>query len=211
MKKIFLLALLFIGGTQLSQSQVQFGIKGGVNYNSKSITNVSSDILSGAKSKTGFHAGVWTRIKIPVIGLFIQPELVYTQLSNDITYKKVVGGVVGTQNIGTSYEFRKFDIPVLLGKKVFSIGRVFAGPTFQYVIDGDFGLSDLKDVKSDGFTLGMQLGFGVDIGKLGIDARWERAFSDTESSFTRDLVGVSNKTTFDTRVNQIIIGLSYRF
>jgi len=207
MKKIFLLALLFIGGTQLTQSQIQFGIKGGVNYNSKSITNVSTDILSGAKRKTGFHAGVWTRIKIPVIGLFIQPELVYTQLSNDITYKRVVGGVIGIENVGTSYEFRKIDIPVLLGKKVFGIGRVFAGPTFQYVIDGDFSLSDLKDVKSDGFTLGMQLGFGVDIGKIGLDARWERAFSNTESSFISGLT----KTTFDTRVNQIIIGLSYKF
>ncbi|MDO6743864.1 outer membrane beta-barrel protein [Tenacibaculum soleae] len=213
MKKIILLTLLFIGGVQLSQSQIQFGIKGGVNYNSKSITNVSSDIFSGAKSKTGFHAGIWTRIKIPVIGLYIQPELVYTQLNNDVTYKTQTSGIGGivVKNVVTSYEFRKIDVPVLLGKKVFRMGRIFAGPTFQYVIDGDFSISDLKDVKSDGFTLGMQLGFGIDIGKIGIDARWERAFSDTESNFTRDVLGVSNKTTFDTRVNQIIIGLSYRF
>ncbi|WP_271404912.1 outer membrane beta-barrel protein [Tenacibaculum soleae] len=213
MKKIILLVLLFIGVIQLSHSQIQFGIKGGVNYNSKSIANVSSDIFSGAKTKTGFHAGIWTRIKIPVIGLYIQPELVYTQLNNNVTYKTQTSGIGGivVKNVATSYEFKKIDVPVLLGKKVFGIGRVFAGPTFQYVIDGDFSISDLKDVKSDGFTLGMQLGFGIDIGKIGIDARWERAFSDTESNFTRDVLGVSNKTTFNTRVNQIIIGLSYRF
>ena len=207
MKKVILIVLFIIGGTQLIQSQIQFGIKGGVNYNSNSISNVSDDILSGAKSKTGFHGGIWTRIKIPVIGLFIQPELVYTQLSNDVVYlPKSINPTT------TSYEFRKIDIPVLLGKKVFGIGRVFAGPTFQYVLDGDFGLSNIKDVKSDGFTLGMQLGAGIDIGKLGLDVRWERAFSDTESSFTRDnIIGTTNKTTFDTRVNQIIVGLSYKF
>lgn len=213
MKKTILAIFFIIGGIQLTQSQIQFGIKGGVNYNSKSITNVSNDVLSGAKSKTGFHAGIWTRIKIPVIGLFIQPELVYTQLSNDLTYKiesSAIGGTV-IKNIATNYEFRKIDIPVLLGKKVFKFARIFAGPTFQYVIDGDFSLNDIKDVKSDGFTLGMQLGAGVDIGKLGIDVRWERGFSDTESSFTRSIVGVTSKTTFDTRVNQIIVGLSYRF
>ncbi len=199
MKKVILIVLLFIGGTQLSQSQIQFGIKGGVNYNSKSITNVSNDILSGAKSKTGFHAGIWLRGKIPVIGLFIQPELVYTQLSNDVVYLPK-----SANPTATTYEFRKIDIPVLLGKKVFSVGRIFAGPTFQYVINGDFGLSDIKNVKADGFSMGMQLGAGVDLGKLGLDIRWERAFSDTESS----LINTAN--TFDTRVNQIIVGLSYR-
>jgi hypothetical protein len=41
---------------------------------------------------------------------------------------------------------------------------------------------------------------------LGIDVRWERSFNDIESTF------LDNSTTieFDTRVNQIIIGLSYR-
>ena len=207
MKKVILMILLFIGGIQFTQSQIQFGIKGGVNYNSKSISNVSNDILSGAKSKTGFHAGIWLRGKIPIIGLFIQPELVYTQLSNEVIYLPK-----STNPTTTSYEFRKIDIPILLGKKVFGVGRIFAGPSFQYVLDGDFSLSDIKDVKSDGFTLGMQLGAGVDLGKLGLDIRWERGFSDTESSFTRNIVGnIANKTTFDTRVNQIIVGLSYKF
>ncbi|MCF2875830.1 MULTISPECIES: porin family protein [unclassified Tenacibaculum] len=201
MKKVILIALLFIGSIQFAQSQIHFGIKGGVNYNSKSISNVSSDILSGAKSKTGFHAGIWLRGKIPILGLFIQPELVYTQLSNEVVYLPK-----SANPSTTSYEFRKIDIPVLLGKKVFGIGRIFAGPSFQYVLDGDFSISDITNVKADGFSVGMQLGAGIDLGKLGLDVRWERAFSDTESSLLN-----TNTVNFDTRVNQIIVGLSYRF
>jgi opacity protein-like surface antigen len=203
MKKIFLLALLFIGGAQLSQSQVQFGIKGGVNYNSDSFLEVKTDVLSGAKSKTGFHAGIWTRIKIPVIGLYIRPELVYTSLKSELSIKNT--------NELASYDFQKIDIPVLLGKKIFKVAHIFAGPSFQYIIDGDFDLKSISDLKTDasGFTVGLQLGAGVELGKIGLDVRWERGFSDTESKLISS--NTDPDVDFDTRVNQIIIGLSYRF
>ncbi|WP_435263121.1 hypothetical protein [Tenacibaculum sp. nBUS_03] len=53
------------------------------------------------------------------------------------------------------------------------------------------------------------MGAGVELGKIGLDLRWERAFSDTESKLINSN-GAPN-VNFDTRVNQIIIGLSYRF
>ena len=201
MKKIILIICLFIGGTQLSNAQIQFGIKGGINYNSDSFDAVKADVFEGAKSKTGFHAGIWTRIKIPVIGFYIRPELVYTKLSNEVTY--LPKGI----NQTTTYNFQKIDIPVLLGKKIFGVGNIFIGPSFQYLLSSDFSFNDIKDVKADGFTMGLQFGGGIELGKLGIDVRWERAFSGIESTFAN---AANVKTTFDTRINQIIIGLSYR-
>lgn len=198
MKKAILIVCLAFAFCQTSNAQIDFGIKGGVNYNSNSIKETSQDVFDGAKNKTGFHAGIWLRAKIPVVGLYIRPELVYTNLENEVFYK--------TTNKTTSYSFQKIDIPVLIGKKVFGIGNVFIGPSFQYVLDSDFSISDIPDVNGDGFTVGMQLGGGIEIGKLGIDIRWERGFNDIESSF---LNGTTN-VTFDTRVNQIIIGLSLK-
>ncbi len=202
MKRIILVAIFTLGFNQFVNSQIDFGIKGGVNYNSESIEEVQTDIFDGAKSKTGFHAGIWTRIKLPVIGLYIRPELVYTQLSNEVTYLN--------KGIKTTYDFSKVDIPVLLGTKVFGVAHIFGGPSFQYILDSDFDIEDLKDVNSDGFSLGLQFGAGLELGKLGLDVRWERALSDTESSFVDSNVG-GNEVNFDTRVNQIIVGLSYRF
>ncbi len=202
MKKAILIVFLFLGGMQLAQSQIQFGIKGGINYNSDSFQEVQTDVLEGAKSKTGFHAGIWTRIKLPVIGLYIRPELVYTSLKSEISAKN--------SNEIATYDFQKIDVPVLLGKKIFKVAHIFAGPSFQYIIDGDFNLQSATDLTTDtsGFTVGLQLGAGVELGKLGLDVRWERTFSDTEST----LVGNgSPNVKFDTRVNQIIVGLSYRF
>lgn len=202
MKKIILAVCLLFIGAHMSQAQLNFGIKGGINYNSNSIKEVKTDVFSGAESKTGFHAGIWIQAKLPVTGLFIRPELVYTQLSNTVAYKADAAAIP----IGTSYDFRKIDIPVLIGKKIFSVGRIFIGPTFQYILEGDFGIDAISDVEADGFTMGLQLGAGVDLGKLGLDVRWERGFSDTESSLIN-----TDKIIYDTRVNQIIIGLSYKF
>lgn len=203
MKKVILMVFLFLGGVQLAQSQIQGGIKGGINYNSDSFADVKDDVFNGAKSKTGFHAGAWLRIKLPATGLYIRPELVYTQLSNEVSYEPA-----GFTAKTTTYEIQKIDIPVLLGFNFLKVGHVFAGPSFQYILDSDFNIEDLKQVDSDGFSVGLQLGAGVELGKLGLDIRWERALSDTEAEFVDSNVGNVN---FDTRVNQIIVGLSYRF
>jgi hypothetical protein len=80
MKKVFFIACFLFGIQQAMHCQVHIGIKGGINYNSNSIQEVSEDVFDGAKSKTGYHAGIWKRFKIPVIGLYVRPELVYTNL-----------------------------------------------------------------------------------------------------------------------------------
>ncbi|CAM1340672.1 porin family protein [Tenacibaculum aestuarii] len=207
MKKVVLMIFLFIGGVQLAQSQIQGGIKAGINYNSDSFSDVKNDVVfDNAKSKTGFHAGAWLRINLPVTDLYLRPELVYTQLSNEVSYQ--YNDLSSPQT--TTYKFQKIDIPVLVGMKFLKVAHVFAGPSFQYILDSDFDIKDLEQVDSDGFTVGLQFGAGVELGKLGFDIRWERALSDTESNFI-DNNNAGQNVNFDTRVNQIILGLSYRF
>lgn len=205
MKKAVLMIFLFVGGIQLAQSQIQGGIKGGINYNSNSFTDVKNDVVfDNAKSKTGFHAGAWLRINLPVTNLYLRPELVYTQLSNEVSYALNESITAKT----TTYDFQKIDIPVLVGMKFLKVAHVFGGPSFQYILDSDFNIEDLTQKDSDGFSVGVQFGAGIELGKLGLDVRWERALSDTEAKFIDSNI---NDVNFDTRVNQIIVGLSYRF
>ncbi|MDB4199360.1 PorT family protein [Polaribacter sp.] len=199
MKKVILMILLAFACSQTATAQIDFGVKAGLNYNSESIQSVSQDVFTGAESKTGYHAGVWLRFKLPIIGFYLRPELVYTNLENELLYK-------GSQT--TSYSFQKIDIPVLIGKKFFGIGNVFAGPSFQYLLKSDFSLNDISEVDTDGFSVGMQFGAGIELGNLGIDVRWERGLNTVESTFLN--VSTNTNVTFDTRVNQIIIGLSYK-
>ena len=186
--------------SQTSTAQIDFGVKAGLNYNSESIQETGQDLFEGAESKTGYHAGIWLRFKLPIIGFYLRPELVYTNLENELLYK---------ESQTTSYNFQKVDIPVLIGKKFFGIGNVFAGPSFQYILNSDFSLNDIENVDTDGFTVGLQVGAGIELNNLGIDVRWERGLNTVESTFLN--VSTNTNVTFDTRVNQIIIGLSYKF
>ena len=204
MKKVFLMISLAFAFSQTSTAQIDFGVKAGLNYNSESIQSVSEDVFTGAESKTGYHAGVWLRFKLPIIGFYLRPEIVYTNLENELLYK--IRETAPSQT--TSYNFQKIDIPVLIGKKFFGIGNVFAGPSFQYILNSDFSLNDISEVDTDGFSVGLQFGAGIELGNLGIDVRWERGLNTIESTF---LNALSERVTFDTRVNQIIIGLSYKF
>ena len=204
MKKVFLMMSLALACSQTSSAQLDFGVKAGLNYNSESIQSVSEDVFTGAESKTAYHAGVWLRFKLPIIGFYLRPEIVYTNLENELLYK--IRETAPSQT--TSYNFQKIDIPVLIGKKFFGIGNVFAGPSFQYILNSDFSLNDISEVDTDGFSVGLQFGAGIELGNLGIDVRWERGLNTIESTF---LNALSERVTFDTRVNQIIIGLSYKF
>jgi hypothetical protein len=197
MKKVILVVFLALGLSQVSNAQINFGIKGGINYNNNGDATLSStgnDIINGAESKSGFHAGVWFRGKLPILGLYLRPELVYTQVKSEYTYKSAA----------TDYDFKKLDVPVLLGKKVLGFGNVFIGPSFQYIIEDDFSFSDLSSDDFDKFSVGMQMGFGVEFGKVGLDVRWERGLSDSEARFTDNNTNI----TVDNRTNQIIFGLS---
>ena len=203
MKKIIFACFLLTLVTKNSQAQLQFGLKGGVNYNSDSFESVSNDVLNGAKTKTGIHTGLWLRAKLPVIGLYIRPEIVYTELNNSVNYESPFSAPKTTD-----FKFRKIDVPVLIGKKFLGIGNVFAGPSFQYILSSDFELNDLREVSTESFSLGIQLGAGIELGRLGIDLRWERGLSKTETVFV-DNTDFSN-FNFDKRVSQIIFGISYK-
>ena len=205
MKKILLASFFILGAIQFSQAQIQFGVKAGVNYNSNSFEDVSDDVLDGSKTKTGFHTGVWFRAKLPVIGLYLRPEIIYTELKNNFIYDSPTEV---PKNL--DIKFRKIDVPVLIGKKILGIGNVFAGPSFQYILASNFDINDLSEVSTESFSLGIQLGGGVELGRLGLDIRWERALSKTETVFVDNSLSINNNFSFDKRVNQVIFGISYK-
>ena len=201
MRKVFFI-LLVLGMSRNTNAQLQAGIKAGVNYNSGTFSNVLNDVLSGAESKTGYHMGLWLRTKLPAIGFYIRPEIVYTELKNGVSYNN------GQLQQKTNFKFQKIDAPILVGKKIFNIGNVFAGPSFQYILSSGFGLNDLSEVSTDELSLGIQFGFGIEFGRLGIDARWERSLSKINTFFFDNII--NDEVIFNTRVNQIIFGISYR-
>lgn len=202
MKKTLLVAVLALMGTAaFAQSGTGYGIKAGISYNKNgdligTVGDTAQDIVEGAEGKTGFHFGFWGKLDFPKI--YLRPELVYSRTKS--TYS-----VDGNSN---DYDVSKLDAPVLLGYKLVGPLHIFAGPAFQYTLSNDLGDLEVEDVKND-FTVGLNAGVGVNLGKVGVDVRYERGFSENEAEFIgNNITDVSGRV--DSRPSQVIFALSLK-
>ena len=200
MKK-FIFLIGCICSLSVSAQDIDFGIKGGLNFGSTGdLTFTDIDLLGqiDGDNRIGYHIGVYTRLKFA--GIFVQPELVYTRLNTEFEN----GG-----GDDPKYNFSKLDIPVLLGFKIIGPLNAKIGPSFQVVLNN--GLDGIDDINvsdpENTFTVGYQLGLGLQLGRLGIDARYEGAFQDNQA-FAQVIDGNSN-LSIDSRPSQFILSLSY--
>ena len=179
--------------TASSQAGPGFGIKGGLNYNANGNYFESAEQAAQDPDRNvGYHLGVWGKLGNRI---YVRPELVYTRTSSDYD--------------GDDFKMSKLDVPVLVGIKVIGPLHVFAGPAFQVILDQEFDGISIDDVEND-FTVGVNLGAGVNLGKLGIDLRYERGLSDNEASFINTNITTLNDSRIDTRPDQLILSLSLK-
>ena len=202
MKKTFFLAVLSLYGlTAMAQKDSGFGIKGGLNYNQNgdliaSVGDAAVDVIEGSSGKIGYHVGVFGKIELAKI--YIRPEAIYTRTTSNYD-------VDGTS---TDFNISKIDVPVLLGINLIGPLHVFAGPALQYQVENDLEGFSINEAEKD-FTVGLHAGLGVNLGRLGLDVRYERGFSDNEANFIGN--NVSNiEGRVDSRPSQIIFALSLK-
>ena len=196
MKKIVLGTFLLLAAFQLDAQILEFGLRGGANLQGVNVKEFDGDqtvedVKSGDR-KVGFHAGAYGRIKLTTF--FIQPELLYTNVS----------GEVETQNADGSSKtldlnFSRLDVPIILGVALGPV-RLGVGPVATFAISKP---GDAFDRSFNEVSFGFQAGVGVDLGKLSVDVRYEGPFSSTAESVT---IGGTTYTT-DTRINQIMLGV----
>ena len=189
MKKQIVTAILFLCVAFTAYSQTSFGFKGGINYNSNGrlFDNVAEASQDPEKT-IGYHIGMYVRHDFN--GWYIRPELFYTKTSSDYEMAK--------------FDMSKVDLPVLIGVNFNSPFSIFGGPALQYIIATDLEGFTLGDV-ADNFTLGLNVGVGVQISNFGIDLRYERGLSTNEAEFTGITEG-----RIDTRPEQIIVSFSVK-
>lgn len=202
-KRIIVVAIGLLTSFFTINAQSSYGIKAGLNYNTNGeLTEIFNDIESfidnKGSGKSGFNIGFYGKLDLGPI--YIRPELVYTKTTSEY--------VLNTQN--EDFKMSKLDMPVLLGFKVFGPIDVFAGPSFQYILKNDFKDIEHDNLKND-ITVGLNIGVEIELGKLGIDIRYERGFTANEALFIdNELVGGNTSYTLDTRPEQFIVNLSYR-
>ncbi len=180
-------------------AQASYGVKAGLNYgatgdyeNYSQVMGDASTVVDG-KEKAGYHLGGFAKFEF--LGIFLQPEIVYTSLNTEYT--------------DFDYRVNKIDAPLLLGLNVLGPLNIKAGPSFQYILKNDLENTDLKisDVENE-ITMGYQVGLGLELGNLGFDARYEGAFKENNAFGD---AAIDRNFKIDSRPSQWILSVSYSF
>lgn len=149
--------VLFLGIQQTTYAQVDFGLRGGVNFSN------FSDVDADLDSRTGFLIGAYLDIGIPMAPISVQPEVTYNQK----------GAELGGSTINVDY----LEVPVL-AKFSFVPGpaspHIYAGPYAGFVINSESNGTDISDMTETDF--GGIIGAGLDINaavlKFNVGARY---------------------------------------
>jgi hypothetical protein len=174
MKKLSVILLIVLISIP-AFSQIKFGIKAGAEtmtvptYN---ITTGTNNITALEDASWGFHGGIFMRIKL--LALFVQPEVVFASNTFDYTVKTATASEVKSQ------KFNRLSVPVLVGVK-FGPLRLNAGPAASIQIGTPEALINDPNFEQmyKGAVWGFQAGVGIDIlKKLTLDARYAGSLGD---------------------------------
>jgi hypothetical protein len=104
---------------------------------------------------------------------------------------------------------QKINIPLLSLKNTGVPFHILVVPSLQFLVDSEFTMDDFKETNSSLFTLNAHLRLGLKFDKFDIDIRWERWITNSESKCRTDFQ--DTELTFDSRTNQFILSVAYRF
>jgi hypothetical protein len=152
MRKILLILIAFMFAGSI-HAQLRFGVKAGVNF---SEFNSKEQILQ--KEGAAWQLGLASQFKIPLTGIGIQPELLYSVNKGD-------DNSIGYFTVPINLRWQPLPIPFI--KPV-----ILAGPYFGYAVNFK-GFDDIKR-----FDWGIGLGAGVEIWKLQIEGRYNWGLQD---------------------------------
>lgn len=206
-KKSFIILILILLGCSATFAQVKFGLRAGISsssLNSSDIVQDNYEYRTLSDVKVGFHAGLFSQIRIS--GMYIQPEFLLSSTGGEVQIRDLTSGQAKVQD----QRFTKLDIPVMVGWR-FGPLRLGAGPIASILLSKpadaiDFSGTSVKR-KFNSATFGYQLDLGLDLGNFAVDVK-------REGNLTRLGNGVvigGEERKFDSRNSQWLLSVGLFF
>ena len=209
--KIKPLFIIFLIVTFTSYSQeFKIGLKGGLNLpttgnllhlgtSSGGGNNVdpANDFLYKPDKDFSYHFGAFASIGYN--NFFLRPEVNFTLLnaSYPLAYKT------------STWEMKRFDFPVLIGMNISNNMSIYAGPVFSYI--NDFVIDGTENpILYKKNTIGAAAGVLVEMGRFGIDFRYEYGISKYEEQrvdYYRVYYGTNVAYLQENNLSQFIISV----
>ena len=167
----------------LSFGQSKFGIKAGLNFNTLEDVTESGSVNQAWKNQTGYHFGIAWQFKIPIIGIGVQPELLYSKVRTSFMEVNAFAqpnnnGFVSSNAIlpplsEVEIDYLTLPINFQLGLDLLILRPfIVVSPYISYALQkgGDLSNGDWDDVNR--FNYGVGAGVGLDIWKLQIMGKY---------------------------------------
>ncbi len=210
-KSLFLVVLLTVFSFANSQV-ITVGVKGGINYNTVgellsfggSYQTGAPDIIFTPDKEMGTQFGAFLDISFGKI--FLRPEVIFSSLKSSYALPLKVANYTST----------RMDIPVLLGFHIAGPVSIVMGPVFSSVSDVKLeGLEPNKPaVIYDESVLNLQAGLLLEMGRFGVDVRYEYGLKKVESQDDLDFFyqtppayGINRAELLEYNASQIIISV----
>lgn len=196
-----LLLLFFILFSNLSYSQVSFGMKSGINI------ATTKNLIAFPKNRVGWYGGGFAIIPIRN-KFFLQPELLYSSKGFGVNQTNPLNAPNAT------YRLNYLNLPILLGHKIDRKTSVFFGPELGYLISVHqvYRHDDNVDVSKDfppKFDVGMNVGLNYKLMKnIGIELRYNYGFN---TLYDVDAVGNRHGDGINGANRVFQIGVNYSF
>ena len=194
MKKLLIVCLLMTIGFGAS-AQFTLGPRVALVNSKLSLKDAAASVEEG-DAEFGYQFGAFMRFKVPVVGLYVQPEVLFSKSESTLS--------VNNQDV--NFEFNTIDVPIMFGGK-FGPLRLNAGPSLRFLTDAsrDDVAGDIKDNYKN-TTVGYQAGIGVDLLKFVFDVKYEGSLGEFGESVT-----VGNTTVMtDQRTSQWVFALGFK-
>lgn len=197
MKKLITIVLALLVVSAASFGQTKFGVKAGLNFNTLTDVTQAGSTNAAWDAQTGYHFGLAVQMKVPFLGLAIQPELLYNAIRTipdpSLTYggpKPTINGEFMSQNaVELSNEIRmdyitlpinfQFGIDLVLLRPF-----VVVSPYIQYAIQTGVVIEDQPIEDINRFDYGVGLGVGLDLWKLQIMGKYNWGLGKLQTATT---------------------------
>lgn len=208
---ISVITLLTAGYCCDANAQLRFGVKGGLNFSA--LTDIDLGSINGTLDKsTAWHAGVAMQIRVPIAGIAIQPELLYTRKSSAVEY-----GPADASSSVIDIKMDYFELPVNIQV---GLDMILLRPYLQfspyigYAIGKKFkSVNEAMDIDWEDltrFNYGVGIGGGLDIWKFQLSLKYNWSFGSLgkEDKFSD---AVSMKRIMNGKFNGLELSLLYFF
>ena len=192
LRSIFFLLVFF---TQLSFSQFEYGLKGGLNFGSSGDIVVVTDQLQkegDLTSKTGYHLGAYSEVYF--LMFYLRPEFQYTKLSSQFEDDLI--------------DNERIELPLSLGYSILGPISLFLGPIVYYNLSQKANELKLEKIQNT-TSLGLHIGARLKLGGLGVDVRYEKGLSTTETKLLSQ-AGIPVSGQIDSQKDQFTLGVSFK-